>query len=240
MCLRLGRVNEAEHFGNEALASGQHDPRIYRLLALVSMVKGQIAAARKYLTVLSCDLSNGSWARARLHELEQDPQLANNQDIGLLRRRMLRTEDMLAVWQNKDRDKANMELLLSDQLAQDPSNRMAFEFLMSVYLRTGNLEAVRGLMPRIKDMTGPAYVGPDGKRRTPRHYQEAMSVYEAVNGTSVNIEGFEIQPETNQRQAAFKRITELAPGREYARQAAWTDFRDTYFFYIAFGPGDYR
>lgn len=240
MCLRLGRVNEAEHFGNEALISGRRDPRLYRLLARVGMVKGQIAAARKYLTVLSYDLCNGSWARARLRELEQDPQLTGDREIMMLRRRMLRNEDMLAVWQSKDNAKANMEILLSDQLAQDPTNRMAFEFLMGSCLRTGNLEAARALMPHIKDMTGPAYVGPDGKRRTPRHYEEAMAAYAAMSGTSVNIEGLEVGPETAQRLAAFNRIIELTPGREFARQAAWNDFRDSYFFYMVFGPGDYR
>ncbi|MCX6631839.1 MAG: hypothetical protein NTW28_29875 [Candidatus Solibacter sp.] len=30
-------------------------------------------------------------------------------------------------------------------------------------------------MPRIADMTGAGYVEPGGRRRTPRHYQEAMA-----------------------------------------------------------------
>jgi len=240
MCLRLGRVNEAEHFGSEALISGRLDPRIYRMLARVNMVKGQTAAARKFLTVLSYNLCYGPWARERMHELDQDPHLANNQQVQLLRQRMLRTEDMLAVWQRADRATADMERLLLDQLEQDPSNRMAFEFLMSAYLSSRNLEAIRALMPRIKDMTGPAYVGPDGKRRTPRHYQEAMAIYAGITGSPVNIEAFEIQPETLQRMVGFKRITEQTPSKELAKQAAWNDFRDTYFFYTAFGPGDYR
>jgi hypothetical protein len=240
MYLRLGRVNEAEHFGSEALISGRLDPRIYRLLARVNMVKGQTAAARKFLTVLSYNLCYGSWARQRMHELDQDPQLASNQQVQLLRRRMLYTEDMLAVWQRADKATADMGRLLLDQLEQDPSNRMAFEFLMSAYLRASNLEAIRGLMPRIKDMTGPAYVGADGKRRTPRHYQEAMAIYSGITGRPVNIEAFEIQPETLQRMADFKRITGQAPSKELAKQAAWDKFRNTYFFYTAFGPGDYR
>jgi hypothetical protein len=240
MCLRLGRVNEAEHYGNEALISGRLDPRIYSLLARINMVKGQTAAARKFLTVLSYDLRYGSWARQRLHELDQDPQLANDPQIQMLRRRMLRTEDMFAVWQSGDKANADMGRLLLDQLEQDPSNRMAFEFLMSAYLRARNLEAIAALMPRIKDMTGPAYVGRDGKRRTPRYYQEAMALYSALTGRTINIEAFEIQPETFQRMVDFKQITEQTPSKEWAKQVTWNGFRDTYFFYTAFGPGDYR
>jgi hypothetical protein len=39
---------------------------------------------------------------------------------------------------------------------------------------------------------------------------------------------------------AFKRTVTQVFTREAAMQAAWNDFRDTYFFYFAFGPGDYR
>jgi hypothetical protein len=96
------------------------------------------------------------------------------------------------------------------------------------------------LMPRIKNMTGPAYVGPDGKRRTPRHYQEAMALRADMTGKTVNIEGCEIQPETLEHLAAFNRIVRQSPSKELAMQVAWRDFRDTYFFYFTFGPGDYR
>jgi hypothetical protein len=153
---------------------------------------------------------------------------------------MLRHDDMLAVWQRAGQPGADMERLLLDQLRQDPSNRMAFEFLLGAYLVARDVSAVSALMPRIKDMTGPAYVLSDGRRRTPRHYQEAMALYADMTGKPVNIEGFEIQPETLQRMAAFRRIVIQFPSRERAMQAVWNEYRDTYFFYYVFGPGDYR
>ena len=66
LCLRLGRVNEAEHFGNEAIILGKSDPRVYRLMARLNMVKGQTAAARKFLTALSFNMSSAGWAGERL------------------------------------------------------------------------------------------------------------------------------------------------------------------------------
>jgi hypothetical protein len=240
LCLRLGRVDDAERFGSEAMVLGKSDPRLYRLMAGVNLVKGQTGVARKFLTALSYELGSGAWARQRLRDLDRDPQLNGDADVQLLRRRMLRKDDVLPVWQRVGKPDGDMERLLLDQLEQDPSNRMAFEFLMGSYLVARDMGAINATMPRIKDITGPAYIGPNGRRRTPRHFQEAMAMYADATGQPVNIDGLEIQPETMARLAVFKRIMAHSPTREAAREAAWSDFRYSYFFYVVFGPGDYR
>ncbi len=240
LCLRLGRVDDAERFGSEAMVLGNYDPRIYRLMAGVNLVKGQTGVARKFLTALSYELGSGAWARQRLRDLDRDPQLNFDAEVQLLRRRMLRQDDVLPVWQRASKPDGDMERLLLDQLEQDPSNRMAFEFLMGSYLVARNMAAIHAAMPRIKDITGPAYIGPGGRRRTPRHFQEAMAIYGGVTGQPVNIDGLEIQPETTARLAVFKRIMDQSPTRGAAREAAWSNFHDSYFFCFVFGPGDYR
>jgi hypothetical protein len=240
LCLRLGRVDDAERFGGETMVLGKYDPRIYRLMAEVNLVKGQTGVARKFLTALSYEVGSGAWARQRLHEMDRDPQLDGDAHVQLLRRRMLRTDDVLPVWQRAGKPAGDMERLLLDQLDQDPSNRMAFEFLMGSYLLARDVPAIVAAMPRIKDISGPAYIGPDGRHRTPRHFQEAMAMYAGSTGQPVNIEGLDIQPETMARMAVFKRIMDQSPTREAAREAAWSNFRDSYFFYFVFGPGDYR
>jgi hypothetical protein len=239
-CLRLGRVDDAERFGSEAMVLGKSDPRVCRLMAGVNLVKGQTGVARKFLTALSYEVGSGAWARQRLRDLDRDPQLDGDSTVQLLRHRMLRNDDVLPVWQRVGKPAGDMERLLLDQLEQDSSNRMAFEFLMGSYLVARDLVAINAAMPRIKDITGPAYIGPDGRRRTPRHFQEAMAMYAGVTGQPVNIDGLEIQPETMARLAVFKRIMDQSLTREAARDAAWSGFRDSYFFYFVFGPGDYR
>ena len=240
LCLRLGRVDDAERFGGETMVLGKYDPRIYRLMAEVNLVKGQTGVARKFLTALSYEVGSAAWARQRLREMDRDPQLDGDADVQLLRRRMLRTDDVLPVWQRAGKPAGDMERLLLDQLDQDPSNRMAFEFLIGSYLVARDVPAIVAAMPRIKDISGPAYIGPDGRRRTPRHFQEAMAMYAGSTGQPVIIEGLDIQPETMARMAVFKRIMDQSPTREAAREAAWSNFRDSYFFYFVFGPGDYR
>ena len=240
LCLRLGRVDDAERFGSEAMVLGQSDPRTCRLMAAVNLVKGQTGVARKFLTALSFEVGSGAWARQRLRDLDRDPQLNGDAEVQLFRRRMLRQDDVLPVWQRASKPAGDMERLLLDQLDQDPSNRMAFEFLIGSYLVARDVPAIVAAMPRIKDISGPAYIGPDGRRRTPRHFQEAMAMYAGSTGQPVIIEGLDIQPETMARMAVFKRIMDQSPTREAAREAAWSNFRDSYFFYFVFGPGDYR
>lgn len=92
LCLRLGRINEAERFGSEAMLLRRGDPRVYRQMATVNLLKGRAAAARKFLTVLTFDLRSGDWARERLRELDRDP--AARYDA-----RVLQTDDVMPVWQ---------------------------------------------------------------------------------------------------------------------------------------------
>jgi hypothetical protein len=241
MCLRLGRVNEAERYGSDALVLGRTDPRFYRLMARINMVKGQTGVARKFLNALSYNWGLGSWARDRLEELDRDPELAGDPEIQLLRRRMLRNEDMVPVWQTSGTPAADMQRLLLDQLAQDPSNRMAFEFLMGDYLLARSLDAAVALMPRIANMTGPAYTGTGGTGRMPRHYQEAMALYIGFTHNAATVDGFPVDPETIQRMKDFgTTVVRYGGANPAAMRAAWDDFHDSYFFYYAFGPGDYR
>ena len=140
-----------------------------------------------------------------------------------------------------DKPDADMERLLLDQLEQDPSNRMAFEFLMGNYLLGRDMAAIRGLMPRIRQVRGPAYERPDGpvaeRRGTTRRRWRCIWISPA---SPLQIEGLEIEPETLNRMAVFKRIMSQSSGKEAAKAAAWSRFHDSYFFYLVFGPGDYR
>jgi len=60
------------------------------------------------------------------------------------------------------------------------------------------------------------------------------------SGVSVAIDGFEIETDTLNRMVVFKRIMSQSSGNAAAKEAAWSRFHDSYFFYLVFGPGDYR
>jgi hypothetical protein len=240
LCLRLGRVNEAERFGHEAMVLAGADARVYRLMADVNLVKGRTEAARKFLNALADEAGSSGWAKGRLKALDADPQLAGDARLQQLRKRTLAVDDVFPVWQNPDKPEADLDRLLIDQLEQDPANRMAFEYLMGNYLLARNLTSARALMERIGAMAGPAYERQGGRGRVPRGYQEAMAMYVDSTGRQAEAAGLGVEAETLERMAVFKRIMSQSPSREAAKGAAWERFRHSYFFYYVFGPGDYR
>jgi Family of unknown function (DUF6057) len=228
--LELGRVNDAEHFGSDFMVDSADDPRLYRQMARIYLVTGQTAAARKFLTWLTCNRNFSAWARHYLDRLNGDPELAGDAEIGRLRRRMIRSDDMLPVWQRADMHGMDLERLLVDQLQQDPSNRMAFEFLMSTYLVDNNMKGILGLMPHFRE--------PESSRSTaPRLYQEALAVYADITGANPDMPGVRIEPETFNRLATFKWTVSHAGGGDAAVQAAAAKFGDTFFFHALFGAG---
>ncbi|MGQ9633983.1 MAG: DUF6057 family protein [Bryobacteraceae bacterium] len=236
MCLRLGRVNEAEHYGSEALVFSKRDPRVYRLLALIYLVKGQTEAAKKFLTVLSYSPVDRSWAKRRIQALREDPELSRDEQVQELRRRRQQSDDMLPVWQRANQTGPDIERLLLNLLERNRSNRMAFEFLVSYYLVKRDLRGFRNLAPCLAEMTGPGYVRPGGGRRVPRHYQEALVLYEDVTGGSAKIADVEVESETITRLARFKQIVARAGGRRAAMLETRDEFGDSYFYYFAFSP----
>lgn len=240
-CIRLGRINDAEHFAQESLTMFGPDGRTLRQLAVINIVKRQPGAARKFLAALAHDPLRGAWARQMLSRLESDADLQSDEEVGLLRRRMQVRDDTAEVQERVGGEVTiDLEKVFLNLLDRDPSNRTAFELLMAQYMLYPDLERARKLMSKIKDMTGPAYVGPDGRRRTPQHYQEAMAIYADKTGQPVNIPGFEIEPQTLQRMKEFQSIMASHRDRDSALKALWDKYRDSYFFYMVFGPGDYR
>jgi len=228
--LELGRINDAEHFASDFMVDSAEDPRLYRQMARIYLVKGQTAAARKFLTCLTYNRNFSSWARQYLDRLDRDPELAGDAEIQRLRRRMLRTDDMLPVWQRAGMSGVDLNQLLVDQLQQDPSNRMAFEFLMSTYLVAHNLDGILHLLPHLQEAEA-------GRPATPRLYQEALAVYGDISGTNPGMEGVRIDPETIGRLATFKWIVSRAGSRDAAIQATADKFGDTFFFHALFDAG---
>lgn len=238
-CLRVGRANDAEIIAQESITTFMQYPRAMASLAKIYLVKDNAPAARRYLNALSHDLVFGAWATNWLAQLDGDSTLAGNAEIQRLRRQSLPRRDMFP-GQGASQTYVAFDSLgtVEGSLQKDPANQMAFEYGMAEIMLSKNLADLIKLAPRIKNMTGPAYVTPDGRRRTPVHFQEALAIYCDKAGP-VKIDGFEIEPATLSHMAEFKSIMSTHPDRQQAMALTWK-FRKTYFFYNCFGPGDYR
>jgi hypothetical protein len=216
VCLDLGMVNVAEEVAYEFLKG----PYILKQLAWINLVRGQIESARIYLNALSRYPAYAGEAKEMLRQLEQDPLLERNQRVQYLR----------TVMENNDLIYANFsydeEHWLKELLRCNKNNKMAFEYLMAHYLLNRQLDKFVENLPRLDDF---------GYKNIPRHYQEAILIYEAATNKEVNLGRRNFDNEVlNQFKEisaiiTSRNINDMEPGKLEPK------YGKTYFFYCIFG-----
>jgi hypothetical protein len=108
-------------------------------------------------------------------------------------------------------------------LEQNKLNRMAFEYLMALYLLRGQLDKFSQNFHRLDDF---------GYAEVPRLYEEALLLYVVRAQEPFDLRGREISPASRRRFEAFNEV--LNRHRKDFRAAYGElarDFADTYFFY---------
>jgi len=105
---------------------------------------------------------------------------------------------------------------------------MAFEYLMAWYMLTKQLDKFAQNLDRLDDFDYPDI---------PRHYQEAILIYEVFTNKKIDLKGRQISNRTLQRARIFGNIVNRfsSSNRMQAARATAGDFGDTYFFYFNFG-----
>ena len=225
----LGRINMAEHLLTESLEKFGPRPMILKRLALINMVKGNIGAARIYLSALSKTLWDADWANNYVERLDSDPGLSKDKYIQRLR--------SMIVDKNYDFSRLNINVL-SDLLEKNNQNQMAFEYLMAQYLLTKQLDKLVRNLDRLDDFDYP---------QIPRLYEEAVLLYTSHNQKPVNLKGRQISPRTHQRAQGFSDIfltlhsggnmatARDRPDRLVAFGKLANSYGDSYFFYFFLG-----
>jgi hypothetical protein len=112
--------------------------------------------------------------------------------------------------------------LLDVLLAANPTNQMAFEYLMAFSMLNLDLKkAVEHL--RLLDNFNYA--------RIPRSYEEALLLFQEVAGVQVELKGRTIRPETAERFRQFREAVRQLEGRAEGQAAMAANFGDTYWYY---------
>ena len=218
---QLGLVNDAEHWAHEALETLGDHPSVLRELALVNIVKGQTEAARVFLRVLSKDLYHGGEARSLLSRMESDPLLSADPGVQRVRSVMLVGEPVCL--------RTSFEERCIRLLEVNRRNRMAFEYLMAHYLLTRQLDKLADNIGRLDDFGYPGI---------PRHYEEAIVVYEGKTGKTTDLHGRSLSPGKAEDHDRFCGMFELfhATGDiTGARDSLREEYGTTYYFYYVFG-----
>jgi len=217
--LDLGLVNMAQKNFTECMEVYGEHPLILKRLALINMVKRNIGAARIYLRALSRTLFEAGWARHYLAAIEADPELSADKGIAQLR----------SVALKKDHSTVFLpaELAFLTLLEENSKNRMAFEYLMALYMLGKQVDKVAGSFKRISEFGGKEF---------PRHYQEAICIYAYSTGKPVYLEGRTIDTQVRKEIEEFSRIfNSLGKNKQAAIGPLARDFGGTYFFYHLFG-----
>ena len=217
--IELGLINMAENDLTECLELYGQRPIILKHLARVNMVKGNVGSARIYLGALSKTLFDADWAGEYLARLESDPNLSTDEAIQCLRR--LRVDkDSSSVFSDN-------EEALQALLEKNSNNRMAFEYLMSWYLLTKQLDKLVGNIGRLNDLD---------YSEVPRLYEEALFVYAYRTKKPVRLSGNWGSPKSRERIEEFSRVYDRY---ERDKKAAFAElargFGDSFFFYDVYG-----
>jgi hypothetical protein len=113
-------------------------------------------------------------------------------------------------------------------LEHNPSNKMAFEYLMACYLLTDKVDEIAANAPSLRSL---------GYREVPTLYQEALAIHCGSLGRPVDPSALGISVETLQRYEKFVRLVGAmqTPNRQAVLNTLVRDFGTSYLFYCSFG-----
>lgn len=215
----LGLMNLADRNLTECLETFGEHPLILKRLALVNLAKARVGAARICFGALAKTLFGADWARDGIARLPSDPGLTGDARVRHLRSVRLGRDYTAGFF--------SREKMLKALLESNRHNRMAFEYLMSWYLLTRQLEKFIENVERLKDFD---------YKELPRLYQEAMLVYAYGTKQPLPLAGHSLDPENRRRIEDFSRIFNRY-GRD--KRAAFGElagrYGDSYFFYHIYG-----
>jgi hypothetical protein len=210
----LGLINDAEHMAHEALETEGERPDLLRLLARINLLKNRPQAAQVFLNVLSLipfqeERANESWPMAG-----PPMSMAERASLDQLRARGLTNE--------VPHEGLPVGPLLEILLASNPTNQMAFEYLMAYDLMELDLKPAIGRLRWLDHFHYP---------RIPRPYAEALLLYQQLAGTQVELKGRAVPPEIAERFRQFIEAVRKLPKGAAGPAALAASFGDTYWYY---------
>ncbi len=217
--LDLGQVNMAEKQVSELLAADIEFGFIYERLAWIHIIKGQYDTARIFVNALNKDPLYRKAARSLVHTLDHGVPQDLIKHVERLRACMPTHTGTV---------RESVDQMLIQLLDHNPDNQMAFEYLMTLYCLTGQVNKVAEWLPYTTRFNYPV---------TPPLYQEAAVVHFVATKQVVNTKRIPIVPETLKR---YTRFMQLNAAFQKNKQKALLrqlieEFGSSYFFYFAFG-----
>ena len=219
--IELGQVNIAERLASEILATKGPFGIVIEKLAWIKIIKGQTGSARIYLNALKKDMIYRRIAEELLKALDSSFSPDQTAYIARIRSNMF-DKEYLGI------SKDSVDQILIELLDHNPANKMAFEYLMTCYLLTGQVDKIAANMERLNDL---------GYQAIPTLYEEAMLIYFGSQKQKVDLTKLNINPDTLKRYIKFVQLRNaMRPNnRQVILRNLITEFGNSYFFYFTFG-----
>ena len=217
----LGLAGQADEVLTESMVSFGDNPFILKKLALVNLISGKNQTARVYLGALQRRLFFSKWAEQYLGKLESDPELRDDNEIQRLRSLIPKEED--------GRFLMTPEMQLRAQIENGKKNKMAFEYLLALYMLRGEIWNVAEIASRIEEYD---------YDKIPVAFEEAILLNNKFNKKKISLKKLEIRTETQRRFDEFIAVTIRYRTKNAAQSELASRFRSTYMYYYFYGiPG---
>ena len=225
--MQLGMINLAENLTAELLTAWGPRPTILRMMAQIFICKGETSSATIFLNRLAKDVVHGAWAKQTLEKLRTDPLLSDDLEIAHYRSMMPTVEVIDHTYSG----------MLFGLVNEDPAKyRMAFEYLMGIYLlnrpepadRARHLQDIATLMV--------TFVPKMGYDSLPEHYSEVRVLHAAWTNQEFSLGPFGVHEATTAR---FRRSYEVLslhePDTAKVDAILAAEMPDSYFRYFITG-----
>ena len=218
--LTMGNVDDAERLASEFLVDKGNTGALLEKLAWICIIKEQEQTAQVYLNALRKDLNCRRRADIMLNRLAHGFKPDEAAYINQIR--ACRRQDGDA-----GLHKESIEKMLTGLIEYNPNNRMAFEYLMTLYLLTGQVEKIADNYARIGSL---AY------QEVPILYEEAALMHHASRNQRLNLKQVNIRRKTFERFTQFITLCNAlkGPNPQAAQQRLMREFGTSYFFYYRF------
>ncbi|HET6557789.1 MAG TPA: DUF6057 family protein [Prolixibacteraceae bacterium] len=210
----LGFMHESQHWAFEAQTIFPNSPRMLKRLVQINLVNGEYQLAEKFLRRLDKNMLYRDWVKEHQKYIEDTSRVAKDPEFSW-KRKCEPLDNFTA---------GNHSQKLSKLLEANPSNKMAFEYLLCSTLLEGDLAKFKNFISQNKNFA---------QSPLPRAWDEALVVYYYMAKTTPEAEEIAFSPERQKQFVSFiKAIKPFGNDWQMARQSLYREYGNTYWYYL--------
>lgn len=210
----LGLMSESQHWAFESQTLLPHSPRILKRLIIINLVNGNYMLAEKFLNLLDRNMLYRNWAGV-YKAYVSDTSLAGKDKLIAEKRRFSPLKSTVNL-----SNESNLRLLVDT----NPNNRMAYDYLMSLYLLDLNFLYFGDYLKFYKNFYS---------KKLPRPWEEALFIYTSIhNVLPPEVPSGLLTESGRKRFTDFSRTIQQHNGDiTAARNSLYSKYGNSYWFY---------